>query len=329
MSKDASPNEADVAPDSLRDAAELWFLRMAAGGLVPARWFLPSLPPVQERAARSGRLSLEIVSHCWRYSHLLAYQLSSLALYPPQRLDVTMTVFHVVEDEQTLALLDHFGARDVPGVNWNWQVLDKGRLFRRAIGRNLAARATACDWIWFTDCDVVFHEGCLDSLAGVLQGRRDALVFPREEQCSHILDASHEMLQATQNSPRTVDIDPALFSPRKRTRATGPLQITHGDVARQCGYCEGLRFYQKPTRRWAKAREDRAFRWLLRTQGTALDIPGVFRIRHASKGRYQGGRFFRFVRTSARRLQNHWREARWIPGGSEATRHRGREQGGT
>jgi hypothetical protein len=304
---EAQLHDPDIPPTTFRDAAELWFLRLGAGGLLPARWFLPSLPTLEERAARTGRLSLEIVSHCWGYAHLLAYQLSSLVLYPPARLDVTMTVFHSREDTETVALLDFFGAMPVAGLHWNWQALDKGRLFRRAIGRNLAARATACDWVWFTDCDVVFHAGCLDGLAEALQGRRDPLVFPREEWRSELLEPSDEMLRAAA-TPRVVDIDVTRFAPWQRGRATGPLQITHGDVARGVGYCASLRLYQRPSRSWAKAHEDRAFRWLLRSQGVPIEVPGVYRIRHLSKGRYHGNPLSKFIRTSTRKIQSRFRD---------------------
>lgn len=301
-------NNPEIPKTSLWDLAELGFLRFAAGGLVPARWFLPSLPDERSRAARTGPLRLEIVSHCWRYAHLLAYQLSSLAIHPPKRLAVTMTVFHAEEDEGTASLLRAFGARQVPGITWNWQVLDQGRLFRRAIGRNLAARATQCDWIWFTDCDVVFHRGCLDALAGALQGRRDALVFPREERVSGLLESSDLMLRPDPDRSRLVDIDPSRFSSQQRDRATGPLQITHGDVARACGYCAELRVYQKPSGHWTKATEDRAFRWLLRTPGVPLDVPGVYRIRHVSKGRYRRNRPSSLVRTFIRKVQSRLRD---------------------
>lgn len=301
-------NPAASPSPGFRDAVKLWLVRLAAGGLVPARWFLPPPPEKASRTARSGHLSLEIVSHCWRYSHLLAYQLSSLVHHPPSRLSLTVTVFYAVEDEQTAALLEYFGAIQVPNVRWNWQALDQPRLFRRAIGRNLAARATDCDWIWFTDCDVVFHEGCLDGLAATLQGRRDALVFPRHEHCSAVLEPSDPVLNAAAGTPRLVDIDPSEFSAQTCDRATGPLQITHGDVARACGYCESLRVYQQPSPAWAKAHEDRAFRWLLRTPGVAIEVPGVYRIRHLSKGRYQGSRLRNFLRISARRIQAWFRE---------------------
>lgn len=304
----ATACDPDVPERSLRERLELWFLHVAAGGVVPARWFLPEVPAEDARAARSGHLSLEIVSHCWQYAHLLAYQLSSLVLYPPARLAVTVTVFHAAEDAETVALLRYFGARDIPNVTWNWQVLPRGRLFRRAIGRNLAARATRCDWIWFTDCDVVFHAGCLDGLGDALQGRREALVFPREERCSGLLVPTDPLLQATQGGPRIADIDATRFSARQRGRATGPLQITHGDVARACGYCESLAAYQRPSRYWPKLREDRAFRWLLRTQGVPIEVPGVYRIQHLSKGRYRGSRLVTALRTALRRWQSRFRD---------------------
>lgn len=301
-------SESSLAPASMWHAAQLWFFRLAASGLLPARWFLPEVPARESRAAKTGHVQLEIVSHCWRYSQLLAYQLSSLVNFPPQRLSVTMTVFHAAEDEDTVALLKYFGAISVPGVRWNWRALDKGRLFRRAIGRNLAARSTDSDWIWFTDCDLVFHRGCLDGLAEALQGRRDALVHPREERVSPLLPESDPTLVAGRQGARLVDIDAGQFVVQRRDRATGPLQITHGDVARACGYCDSLRVYQQPAARWAKAHEDRAFRWLLRTQGEALDVPGVYRIRHLSKGRYQGSRISNLLRTTVRRLQSWWRD---------------------
>ncbi|MFO8005997.1 glycosyltransferase, partial [Thioalkalivibrio sp.] len=163
--------------------------RFAAGGWIPARWFEPDLPPMDRRAAREGRLDIEIVSHCWNYAHLLVYQLSSLVRFPPRDLDVTMTVFYCPEDTETVQLLDFFSAQSVPGVRWNWRALPRERLFRRSIGRNRAALETRADWVWFTDCDLLFREKTLDTLAALLQSRRDALVYPSEERCTDLLEA--------------------------------------------------------------------------------------------------------------------------------------------
>src|SRR5690554_2629039 len=189
------------------------FLRLAASGWVPARWFLRDLPTAEQRAAREGHLSLEIVSHCWRYAHMLVYQLSSLALFPPRDLSVTMTVYYCEEDQVTVDLLNFFATQQVPGVHWNWQALPRQALFRRAIGRNHAALTTSADWVWFTDCDVLFRENCLDELAHALQGRRDALVFPAREHCTGLLPADAAILRPTMTPPGVLDVDPALFSP--------------------------------------------------------------------------------------------------------------------
>lgn len=281
------------------------FLRFAASGWVPARWYQPSLPPCRPT---TGRLQLEIVSHCWNYAHLLIHQLSSLANFPPTQIDVTMTVFYNREDTRTARLLDWFAEQSVANVRWNWRELPKAALFRRAIGRNLAALETKADWVWFTDCDLLFQQGCLDTLAGALQGRTDRLVYPKVERCTSLLANDDPLMSVDTDRPAMVAINTETFEEFHRTRATGPLQIAHGDVARSAGYCAALDYYQRPSNTWCKTYEDRAFRWLLGTQGTPLDIPGVFRIRHVHKGRYTGSRTQSTLRGGLRRLTSWWRE---------------------
>lgn len=288
----------------------LWFYRLAAKGWVPPEWFEPGLPPKEQRRGFTGKLQLEVVSHCWQYAHFLAYQLSSLVHFPPDRLHLTMTVCYSPEDEKTAQLLAYFESIEVPNVTWNWVAFDKESLFRRGIGRNHAALKTTADWVWFTDCDLMFRDGCLDTLADALQGRRDALVYPAEERCTELLREDNPMLQQGAGQPALVDIDDTQFTARHISRATGPLQIAHGDVCRAVGYCRSLRLYQTPADQWRKAHEDRAFRWLLRTQGTPLDIPGVYRIRHVHKGRYSGSGTKTRFRTWLRLLQSWYRESR-------------------
>lgn len=295
---------------SVYEYLKLWFYRLAAKGWVPARWFEPNLPAPEERKAATGMLELEVVSHCWKYAHFLVYQLSSLVHFPPTKLHVIMTVCYCPEDERTSQLLDYFKRIDVPNVSWNWVPYRREELFRRGIGRNRAALNTSAHWVWFTDCDLMFREGCLDVLADKLQGRRDALVFPAEERCTELLREDNPMLQQGAGDPSVVDIDDSAFTARHPSRATGPLQIAHGDVCRAVGYCRSLALYQTPSDRWRKAHEDRAFRWLLRTQGIPLDIPGVYRIRHMQKGRYSGGGTQTRFRTWLRLLQSWYRERR-------------------
>ena len=290
------------------DQIKLAFFRFAAGGWIPAQWFEPELPAEAERAARTGHLKLEVVSHCWNYAHFLVYQLSSLALFPPKKLDVTMTVFYSPEDQKTSELLAWFGRQSIPGVTWNWQPIPKQVLFRRGFGRNRAALATKADWVWFTDCDLMFREHCLDSLADVLQGRQEALLFPEEERTTDLLAENNPMLQAGSGEPRVLDIDTTSFSTRKIAKATGPLQIAHGDVCRAVGYCRNVSLYQKPVAYFAKCHEDRAFRWLLRSQGHPIAVSDVYRIRHITKGRYSGSRTRSQFRARVRIWQSRWRD---------------------
>ena len=293
--------EYPVPPHRWYDPLIESFLRFAAGGWIPAQWFEKNVPGSAARAAKTGALHIEIVSHCWNYAHFLIYQLSSLVRFPPRHTRVTMTVFYCSEDQHTVDLLNYFSSLKIPNISWNWRALPRQALFRRAIGRNLAALDTTADWVWFTDCDLMFRENCLDALAAALQGRNDVLVYPRIERCTSLLSSEDPMLAIDWQNLQVVDVDTSQFDEFQRTRATGPLQIAHGDVARACGYCASLAYYQRPSTTWCKAHEDRAFRWLLGTQGTPLDIPGVYRIRHVYKGRYTGSALNTGLRSWIRR----------------------------
>lgn len=289
----------------LVDSVQSLFFRFAASGVLPASWFREVDPASVERARRTGRLSVEIVSHCWRYAHFLNYQLSSLVLYPIGDLDITMTVFHAEEDEEVQAVLEYFGAIEVQNVRWNWWTLPREELFRRSIGRNLAAKATSADWVWFTDCDIVFHRGCLDGLASELQGRDDVLVFPRIGLGTPLYEEDAEVLRKGREGPAILEIPLDELQPYggPRDKAKGPYQIVHGDVARACGYCEDIDYYQRPAERWQKAYEDRAFRWLIGSQGVPLEIPNACQIRHAAKGRYKEGSLLSRLRKMVRTVQ--------------------------
>ena len=290
----------------LGEAAELLFYRFAAAGFLPASWFRNADPARVARAKRRGRLHLEIVSHCWRYGHLLTYQLSSLVNHPTDKLDVTMTVYYCPEDEATVRVLRFFADLELPGIVWSWRALPKERLFRRSIGRNLAAKGTRADWVWFTDADVVFHERCLDTLADLLQGRDEALVHPETAFGTPLLPEDHDILRTGRGAPALREIPRRVFARRRgpATRAKGPYQITHGDVARACGYCESIRLYQRPAKRWRKAHEDGAFRWLIGTLGHPIHLPGVCQIRHLAKGRYKEGAFVSELRRRLRKSQD-------------------------
>ncbi|MFN2238487.1 MAG: glycosyltransferase family 2 protein, partial [Thermoanaerobaculia bacterium] len=118
-----------------------------------------------------------------------------------------------------------------------------------------------------------------------------------------LLPSDHPMLTAGAGEPCVLEIDTNLFARQHLDVAKGGVQVTHGDVARALGYCDALKVYQRPAERWRKAWEDRAYRWLLGTEGTPLDVPGCYRIRHAAKGRY-GNPVIGAMRGSLRRVQS-------------------------
>lgn len=270
---------------SLRESVEQLFFRIAASGLAPRRFFAPSIPERPHGPPTDGSHDLEIVSHCWRYGRLLTYQLSSLVLHPPESTRVRMTVFYSPEDRDTARLLEFFGGQDAPNVDWNWQALEEPRLFRRSIGRNLAARSTQANWIWFTDCDVTFQAGSLDDLAVELEDCPALLAFPREHQVSEMLDFDDPILEAAAGEPAVLDLDLSRFEPEIREKAVGGFQLVPGDVARAVGYCAHIDLYQRPANGFGNTWEDRTFRWLLGTHGLPLETSEFYRIRHAPKGR--------------------------------------------
>lgn len=285
----------------LEQATE-FLLRFAASGLLPGSWFMPNRPIASKLSRKSGKLNLEIVSHCWQYSHFLGYQLASIVKFPPVKCELTFTLFYSLEDTKTCELLAQYKDLQINNVNWNFQPLATPYLLRRAIGRNQAAKASKADWVWFTDCDVLFMENCLDSLSDTLQNRQDILVFPQQLKATVLLKSDASILQGSTDFNRS--ISDTEFSLRSYKKATGPIQILHGDVARQSGYCDSLAVYQRPKPVWVKTYEDRAFRWLLGTHGVPIQIENLYLIRHAEKGRYQQGSSISVVRKTIRRVKS-------------------------
>ncbi|TQV74857.1 glycosyltransferase family 2 protein [Aliikangiella marina] len=270
--------------------------------LMPPRWFRRAIPSESERAAKTGLLNIEIVSHCWQYGNMLTYQLSSFVNYPPQNAQLTVTVFYSEEDTETRDTIEFFSALETKNVKWNPQPISKPKLFRRAIGRNRAALDTKADWVWYTDCDIIFHNGCIDSLARALQSKKGALYFPKQERKTPMLAESDPMLKKGRK-PQLVDIQADEFTLHPIEKAKGAFQIVNGDVARAIGYCDGMRAFQTEVEHWSKTYEDTAFRWLLQTSGEAIDIDSVYQIRHIIKGRYKKGSSISRLRSKIRRMQ--------------------------
>ena len=105
----------------LRERVTSLFYRMAVSGALPVKWFRDVDPATVKKDKRTGTLSLEIVCHCWRYGHFLNYQLSSLVNHRTDKLEITMTVFHVAEDEVVTRVLREFSTN-------NWVETSRGKV---------------------------------------------------------------------------------------------------------------------------------------------------------------------------------------------------------
>jgi len=232
--------------------------------------------------------NLEIVTHCWRYSRLLCYQLSSLFIAPPESTHTIITVFFSADDDDTVQVLNWFQGQLVPDtIRLDFRPLDRPQLLRRSIGRNRAALSTIADVVWFTDCDYLFGMGCIDALCGQIDGTT-VLYFPR----TVLVNTTHELGDAyirRFETPAVLDVNERDFSPKTMRRAIGGIQIVPGDIARRYGYLPQSRKDQTPElgERMTDFASDVRYRKSLGMPGTAIDIPKVFRLRHSVAGRFR------------------------------------------
>jgi hypothetical protein len=228
---------------------------------------------------------IELVTHCWNYSRLLTYQLSSLALHPPRAVSVTATVFLSYEDAKTRRVIDYFQRLPLPPTVtlFPWH-LPTHRLLVRGVGRNLAALTTRADWVWFTDCDYAFGPGALDALADRLASVGGDLAYPRRVLRSRSQADGDGYVAAVGDGPRLAAVRPEDFESERMTRAIGGIQICRGEVARSRGYLGGAAFHDRVATQWVRTHEDVQFREELGTPGRAVRVPNVFRIRHSRRG---------------------------------------------
>jgi hypothetical protein len=233
-------------------------------------------------------MKIELVSHCWRYSRLLCYQLSSLLLHAPESCAVVMTVFCTGEDEGTVRAMDFFESQSWPSsVSLKRWQLSREQLMRREIGRNLAALATEGDWIWFTDCDYCFGGGALDALPAAVAGRSENLVYPRQIMISRTHELGDSTIQQLESGPAILDVQAEDYVPHIYRRAIGGVQIVRGSVARERGYLKNSRIQRRTGREWQGFVGDVQFRRSLGTSGVPIALPNVYRIRHSTNGYQQ------------------------------------------
>lgn len=234
-------------------------------------------------------LQIEVVTHCYQYATLLRHQLSSLVLRPPPPgVHVTATVFHTLEDGPTTQALEWFGNLTAPQVSWNWQPLPTAELCRRSIGRNRAALASRARWVWFCDADYWFTSECWEAFLQ-LNSITTPLIFPRWVQGHRAHELGDQCIEKARRMEGLVCVDASEFERERMNRAIGGIQIVSGEHCREHGYLKDSRRAQQPRGEWKRAVEDVWFRTSIGADSQAVEIPGVYRIRHSQAGRFVPG----------------------------------------
>ena len=243
--------------------------------------------------------TIELVTHCYcprgtdTYAEHLKWQWASLVHYRPQTCNVLLTICYTQEDTATALRVQAIeqSAKQQRGLNVQAMDLSPSRLFRRAIGRNVAAKWSRAQAVWFTDVDYMFGPTCLDTVTAKVQ-RTAGLVMPAylQIQTDH---ATGDRMIAAHRAEQYPRIDPTLFARRKQRIAIGGCQIVGGDLARAIGYLDGTKWTQPvdPMAGFRSCRCDKAWRQLNGLNAIRVDVPNVYRIRHGEDGRdydYQG-----------------------------------------
>lgn len=237
--------------------------------------------------------TLEFVVHCYSleipdFARLLTVQLSSLALWPPERCKLRVTVCSTPDDKQTIRVCREFDClfnqKRLP-IDVIMRMYRKGSLFRRGVGRNDAAKLTKADVVWFLDCDYAMGEGCLDALATATEaGLPATLAYPRNVhiQKSHALG---DAMIARVVPGELFTPDPSEFKPRRERYAIGGLQIVSGETARRYGYCDGTKWAEPVSEQggFRDTKEDKVFRRAMEAidGSAAIDLPNLYRLRHS------------------------------------------------
>lgn len=232
-------------------------------------------------------MKIDLCVHCYsedlaQYAAFLKAQLHSLS--KSRLLPNRIWVFHTETDLRTKDVLNLAFQGTPIQDRLRGIAFSRGQLFRRSIGRNLAALATTADLIWFTDCDHTFQPVCLEYLAKIWKSfktdPKPVMVFPEDIQ----IQISHEKGDEFWKNGST-DINPLDFLTKKYSRAIGGVQIVNGDFARKYGYLADNKKMQTPTdglKPFPSFSDDVKFRKFCESQGKIekIQLPGLFRLRH-------------------------------------------------
>lgn len=233
----------------------------------------------------------EIVTHCWKYPRLLMYHLSSLIKHPP-KIKTQMVVYYEVEDKPTVQVLEFFSKLMPPTVTLIPKALSQPKLCRRAIGRDISARRTKADLVWFADADYWFGESALDNVFEKSMASKEILFYPRRVMVSTEQKFGDLLIKEASGDVKVLDLNPLNFHPRRQLGSIGGIQIVKGDICRKKGYLPPNRSvfkrYHVPSLIWERTVEDAVYRKYIGSLGTPVIADTVYRIRHSTRGGLDG-----------------------------------------
>lgn len=240
---------------------------------------------------------LEIVTHCWSgldvpiYHRLLQLQLSSLVTHQTA-LQIRVSVCYTESDRMTSDMLAYF-SKSFASTNNKWLnpvSLPENQLFKRCIGRNILAKQTQADVVWFTDCDHIFYDSSLDDAYRECLQSKSPLIYPQSvwiHKKHRIGDALIHSLEQTSKHIRIVSRSDFVQTDPKI--AIGGIQVVKGDFCRERGYMDRWKRRLQPSGSdsFEQCLGDKKFRSYVGSS-EQRGINGVFRVRHSRTGRDQG-----------------------------------------
>ena len=197
--------------------------------------------------------------------------------------DVSLTVCFTLDDERTRSVVEwgqsHFPITAI--------TLEPSHLFRRAIGRHIAANSTKADMVWFTYVDYLFTRDSLVTSYNKYVGSIAPLIFPKVVWTSHTHKEGDKYTEEQFGQDEPLEIDEDLFYAREMKKAIGGIQIVNGKWCREHGYLDGTKWVQPvESNHFVSCKCDVPFRKGM--DSVRHDIAGVYRVRHSKAGRDKG-----------------------------------------
>lgn len=228
-------------------------------------------------------MQVEVVTHCYRYPKLLTFHLSAYVLRPPKT-KTLVSIYWTPTDDTVRPVLEHFSGLSPNNITWNYVELPHEQLMRRAIGRDMACRSTVADYLLLSDADYLLSGEVIDAAVEEMSQHPPSLCYPHTvmQSTSHELGDA-EIAKVTE--PGVYDYQPDRYTEIPLPRAIGGAQWIPRKTANEKGYLPKGHKFLNPEPVWRQTRCDTRARGYWGLPQLALDVRGVYRIRHSERGR--------------------------------------------